>query len=44
MFLEDENLFIIILIILGICLTMDAGLLEPTLRYVGIALDLLNAL
>ena len=40
MFLEDDNLFILILIALGNCLTMDAGWLELT--YVGIALVLLN--
>ena len=44
MFLEDHNLFILILIVLGICLTMDAGGLEVTLMYVGITLVLLNDL
>ena len=44
MFLEDDNLFILILIVLGICLTMDAGRLEVRLMYVGIALVLLNDL
>ena len=44
MFLEDDNLLILISISLGICLTMDAGWLELTLMYVGIALDLLNSL
>ena len=33
-----------ILIALGICLTMDAGRLELTLMYDGIALVLLNGL
>ena len=42
MFLEDTNLFILISIALGICLTMDAGWLEVTLMYIGIALVLLN--
>ena len=43
-FLENDNLFILILITIGICLTMDAEELEQTLIYVGIALDLLNGL
>ena len=42
MFLEDYNQFILILIALWICLTVDAGGLELTLMYVGIALVLLN--
>ena len=33
--LEDDNLLILILIALGICLTLDAGWLELTLLYVG---------
>ena len=37
-------MLILVLIALGICLTMDAGCLEPTLMYVGIALILLNGL
>ena len=44
MFLEDDNLLILTLTTSGICLTMDAGLLELTLMYVAIALDLLNGL
>ena len=36
MFLEDYNLFILILIALGICLIINPGLLELTLLYVGI--------
>ena len=44
MFLEDDNLLILILIALGICLTMDAGLLELTSTYAGMPLDLLNGL
>ena len=32
MFLEDDNLLIVILIALGICLTMDAGWLELRCR------------
>ena len=44
MFLEDYNLFILILIALGICLTKDAGWLELTSMCVGIALALLNGL
>ena len=43
-FLEDVNMFIQILIALGICLTMDSGWLELTLMYLGIALVLLNSL
>ena len=35
-----DYLFILILITLGICLTMDAGWLELTLMYVGIELVL----
>ena len=42
MFLEDDNLLILILIALVIWLTMDAGWLELTLIYVGILLTLLN--
>ena len=42
MFLEDDNLFILILIALGDSLTMDAGWLELTLMCIGIVLDLLN--
>ena len=45
MSIQDDNLFILIL--LGICLTMDAvvvGGLELTLMYVAIALVLLNGL
>ena len=38
MFFEDDNLFIIILITLGICLIMNVGWLELTLMYVGIVL------
>ena len=44
MILEDDNLFILLLIALRICLSMDAGWLEQTLMYVGIALVLLNSL
>ena len=44
MFLEDDNLFILILIALGIYLIMDGGWLEVILMYVGIALVLLNGL
>ena len=40
MFLEEDNLLILILIPFGICLTMDTEWLEPTLMCVGIALDL----
>ena len=42
MFLEDDNMFILILIALGICLTMDLGWLELTLMNVGIVLVSLN--
>ena len=39
----DDNLFILILIASGICLTIDAaGCLELTLMYIEIALDLLK--
>ena len=44
MFLEDDNLLILILISWGICLTIDKVWLELTLIYVGIALALLNGL
>ena len=44
MFLEDDNLSIIILIALGICLTMDSGWLELTLMHVDLVLALLNDL
>ena len=45
MFLEDDNLLILILIPSGICLTMDAvEWLELTLMYIGITLDLQNGL
>ena len=44
MFLEDDNLLILILTTLEICLTIDAGWLELTLMHVGLALDLLNGL
>ena len=42
MFLEDDNLFTLILTALEICLTIDAGWLELTLMYDGITLVLLN--
>ena len=42
MFLENDNLLILILVALGICLTLDAEWLKLTLMYVGIALDLQN--
>ena len=38
-FLENDHLLILILIVLGICLTMDAACLEATLMYVGITLE-----
>ena len=44
MFLEDDNLLLLILLALGICLTMDAEWLESTLVYVGITLVLLKGL
>ena len=44
MFLEDDNLFILILIALGICLNLDVGWWELTLMHVGIVLALLNGL
>ena len=44
MFFKDDNLFIIILIALEICLFMDAEWLELTLMYVSIVLVLLNGL
>ena len=44
MFLDDDNLLIKILIELGICLTLDTGLLELTLIYVVITLELLKGL
>ena len=42
MFLEDDNLLILILIAFGICLTMDTGWLEQKLMYFGIAIILIN--
>ena len=41
---EDDNLFILIFIALGICLIMGVGWLEVTLLYVYIVLVLLNGL
>ena len=44
MFLEDDNLFILILIALWICFTIEAGWLELTLMYIGVALVVRNGL
>ena len=41
---EDDNLLILILIALRICLTVDGVWIELALIYVDIALDLLNGL
>ena len=44
MFFKDHNLFILILIALGICLIMDVEWLELALMHVGMVLVLLNGL
>ena len=44
MSLDDDYLFILILIVIGICLNKDVGWLELTLMYVGRVLALLNGL